>query len=144
MKKFTRVLAMVMALVMMMLAAGCGEKKYTTVEDWYKDNVDEFTEIEEELNSSTQDGKLSLYVEGNVIVYKLEMNEALFTEDEETNALIVSTFDSMFEQQKDTYTSLIDSVAEECKIDASKISVRIDVYDPNKTTEPGYTIELTK
>lgn len=143
MKKFTRVLAMVMALVMMMLAAGCGEKKYTTVEDWYNDNTDEFAEIEEQLNSSSSDGKLSLYCEGNVIVYKLEMNEALFNGDADTNALIVSTFDSMFEAQKDTYTSLIDSVAEECKIDASKISVRIDVFDPG-AAEAGYSIELTK
>lgn len=143
MKKFTRVLAMVMALVMMMLAAGCGEKKYTTVEDWYNDNTDEFAEIEEQLNSSSSDGKLSLYCEGNIIVYKLEMNEALFNGDADTNALIVSTFDSMFEAQKDTYTSLIDSVAEECKIDASKISVRIDVFDPG-ASEAGYSIELTK
>lgn len=39
MKKFTKVFAMMMALVMMVLAVGCGEKKYTTVEDWYKDNT---------------------------------------------------------------------------------------------------------
>lgn len=143
MKKFTKVFAMMMALVMMVLAVGCGEKKYSTVEDWYKDHTSEFAEIEEELNSSSEDGKMSLYCEGNVIVYKLEMNENLFDGDEELNALIQTTFDSMFEAQKDTYTSLIDSVSEESKIDASSISVRIDIFDPT-TTEPGYSIELKK
>lgn len=144
MKKFTKVFAMMMALVMMVLAVGCGEKKYSTVEEWYKDNADEFAAVEKELNSSTSDGKMSIYCEGNVIVYKLEMAENLFDGDAELNALIKTTFDSMFEQQKDTYTSLIDSVSEECKIDASSISVRIDVFDPTTTTAPGYTIELTK
>lgn len=144
MKKFTKVFAMMMALVMMVLAVGCGEKKYTTVEDWYKDNTKEFAEIEKQLNEGQTDGKMSIYCEGNVIVYKLEMNENLFDGDAETNELIKTTFDSMFEAQKDTYTSLIDSVSEECKIDASKISVRIDVFDSTTTTEAGYSIELTK
>lgn len=96
------------------------------------------------MNEGQTDGKMSIYCEGNVIVYKLEMNENLFDGDAETNELIKTTFDSMFEAQKDTYTSLIDSVSEECKIDASKISVRIDVFDPTTTTEAGYSIELTK
>lgn len=144
MKKFTKVFAMMMALVMMVLAVGCGEKKYTTVEDWYNDHTDEFAEIEDELNDGQEDGKMSLYCEGNVIVYRLDMNDNLFDGDEEVNALIKTTFDAMFEQQKDTYTSLIDSVSEECKIDAASISVRIDVFDPTTVTEPGYSIELTK
>lgn len=144
MKKFTKVFAMMMALVMMVLAVGCGQKKYTTVEDWYKDNTKEFAEIEKQLNEGQTDGKMSIYCEENVIVYKLEMNENIFDGDAETNELIKTTFDSMFEAQKDTYTSLIDSVAEECKIDASKISVRIDVFDPTTTTEAGYSISLTK
>ncbi len=144
MKKFTKVFAMMMALVMMVLAVGCGAKKYTTVEDWYKDNTKEFAEIEKQLNEGQTDGKMSIYCEENVIVYKLEMNENIFDGDAETNELIKTTFDSMFEAQKDTYTSLIDSVAEECKIDASKISVRIDVFDSTTTTEAGYSISLTK
>lgn len=87
---------------------------------------------------------MSIYCEGNVIVYKLEMYENLFDGGEQMNALIKTTFDSMFEEQRDTYINLIDNVSENCGIDASMISIRIDIYDPTTTNEPGYSIEFRK
>lgn len=114
------------------------------MEDWYKENREEFAAIEDEANAGSTDGKLTIYCEGNVSVYKLEMYDNLFDGGEEMNALIKTKFDSMFEEQRDTYINLIDNVSENCGIDASMISVHIDIFDPTTTDKPGYFIELRK
>lgn len=142
MKKYFRLLALTLVVVMAMGMTGCGKKSYANLEAWYNANLETVQEVEDELNTSSPDCEVSLYVENNTIVYKFVYAEMLcdITNAEEME-LVKSIFDESLDADKDTYTELIDSLAADSGV--SGISVRIDIFNPGEEAA-FYTKELTK
>lgn len=142
MKKYFRLSALMLVVVMVIGMAGCGKKSYANLEAWSNDNIEAMQEVEDELNGMSTDCEVSLYAENNTIVYKFVYAEMLC---DVTNAqemgLIKSVFDQSLDADKDTYTELIDSLSEDSGV--SGITVRVDIFNPGEET-PFYTRELTK
>lgn len=138
-KSFSRLLAVLMVCVMAFALAACGKK--ATLEGWYADNAAEFKEIEDSLNSSTDDCVIELKVEGNTLIYKYTYTEALDVSDAEVKEAVVKAFDAYFDAYESTFVDLAEQLSEEAKVKEA-VSVRVDVFNPDGTEV--YSKEFTQ
>ena len=141
MKKHTRILALILALSMLLMS-GCGKKTYNTVQEWYDDNPLSASFLNAAATSQDDSDQMTFNIEGNVIVYGMEMDEAIFGESEELDAKYKEYFDNAFEGQREAYLDVIEELSGLTGIPANQMSLRIDIFNPGADT-PGYTKTFT-
>ena len=144
MKQFIKSTAIILICTMMLTIVACGFKSYSTVEDWYADNPASQKSMEAMAKAeSTDDLTIEFDVEENKIIYRYIYGEKIFGQSEEIDAAAKRMLDSGIEQSRSTYTQAIDQVAQSSKIDASKISIVLEWYNPGAST-PSYSLTVTK
>ena len=142
MKKHLRVFTSLLALSMLFMT-GCGQKNYRTIEEWYNDNPSLRSSINTELENADEDGETSaMIIEDNTLVYSIQLEEKVFGESEEDDAICKAFFDETFEAEKETYVSIIPDLADLSGVPESSISVRIEIYNPGESS-PSYTKTFT-
>lgn len=143
MRNKTRLTALLLSCVMMLMMAACGSKSYANLAEWLADNPAFAETVEESMNQGVEDARMEFDIEDNVIIYRYFYNDKVFGVDAETDETIKQYFDSSISAQESTFTNVIDSVAEAAGIDTSNVSLRIEFYNPDEGT-PGYTYTVTK
>lgn len=138
MKKYAKISAIIMVFAVMFVLAGCGKKTYATVEDWYAANPAMAGFLDVMMNQDMEGGKISVDIKENVIIYRLDMDEAIFGISQEMDTAYKNALDGELEKEHDTYVGVIDDVAKTSGVSASKITLRYEIYNPGATT-PGYT-----
>lgn len=138
MKKHVKIFALVLALSLMLLTGCSFNKTYSTVEEWYNDNPVFSTIINTAISANADGEEISMLIVDNTIVYSLVLEEKVFGENAELDALYKQEFDKALEEDKDTYIDLIPDIADLSGVPESSISVRIELFNPNEVT-PSYT-----
>lgn len=143
MKKSSKVTVVLFTLALLFMMAGCGKKTYASVEEWYNADPKTAAIVNASLGSSMDGATVSMVIKENNITCKIEMDEAMFGQDPEVDAVYKEALDEAFSQDEDSVKSYIDEMAAETGVDASKITVTYAVHNPGEST-PGYSISFTK
>ena len=144
MKKINKSATIILACAMMLMIVACGSKSYSTVEEWYADNPASQKSMEAMAKAeSTDDLTIEFDIKENKIIYRYIYGVKIFGQSEEIDAAAKRMLDSGIEQSRSTYIQAINQVAQSSKIDASKISVVLEWYNPGAST-PSYSLTITK
>lgn len=130
MKKFlTKAMTLCMLLVMALAFTGCG--KEVTLEDWFKEaeSDNEYKAALEEMNSSSDEAKISIDVKGNTVYYDLVYTEAIDVSDAETKELIKTVFDELFAESEAEFQATISDISKETKIKGITFSIKVSNPD---------------
>lgn len=134
MKKLVKVTAMMAALAMVLMMAGCGKKTYTSVEDWYTNDTVAKTFVSAMVESqSNEDADVSIDVEDNCMYFDFACKEKLFGIDPETDKIIEQAMYESLGAESESYEELIGEIAELTGIDASEISIGYRYFNPGES-----------
>lgn len=134
----------ILTCVMMLMMAACSSKSYSTVEEWYADNPAAQESMKSMMeDESTKELTIEFDVKENQLIYRYIYGEKIFGRSEEIDAAAKKMLDSGIEQTRSTHIQAIDQIARSSKIDASKISIVMEWYNPGANT-PGYSLTITK
>lgn len=143
MKRNTKVTVLLFTLALLFVMAGCGKKTYATVEEWYDDNPAVSATLTRAINSNGDSENISIAIEDNNIIYRTVMDEAIFGLTKETDVMYTQVFDNILSKGEASLKSNIDEIAQSTGVDASKITIIYEVYNPGAST-PGYTKSIKK
>lgn len=137
MKKQSGFLLFIMTCIILLTMTACGHKSYATLEEWYADNPSKKLD---ELNFSEGGTKASvgISIEGNVIVYKMNLGTKTIGRGDMMDKVFTAVFDSAFADDKSNNDKVIKQLSSDSGIDASLISIRYEIYNPGEST-PCYT-----
>lgn len=143
MKKYAKISAIIMMFAVILIMTGCGKKTYSSLEDWYNSNPAMAKVLDTMVNKDMEGGKMSIDIKENVIIYRLDMDEAIFGISEDMDNAYKQALDGELEKEHATYVGVIDDVAKASGISASKITLRYEIYNPGAST-PGYSAIVSK
>lgn len=144
MKQLNKSTAIILVCVMMLMMAACGSKSYSTVEEWYADNPAAQKSMKAMVeDESTKELTIEFDVKENQLIYRYIYGEKIFGQSEEIDVAAKKMLDSGIEQTRSTHIQAIDQIARSSKIDAGKISIVMEWYNPGAST-PGYSLTITK
>lgn len=129
-KQHKRVVVLLICAMMLTLAA-CGRKTYTSLEEWYADNPSEKME-KQSFSEESNTASVGISIEGNTIVYKMNLGTKITGRDELTDSIMLLTFDSALAGDKSGNDQLIKQISDKSGIDASLISIRYELYNPGE------------
>lgn len=108
-----------------------GEKEgYTTLAEWYTDNLAEFKEVEDALNENAEGMTIYLLVEGDVLIYRYVFDEALDVSDEAVKEQVTVTFDTNFDEMEDNFYELAAKCELEAGLEEGSVRVMVEVMNP--------------
>ncbi|MDE6015460.1 MAG: hypothetical protein K2H41_07180 [Acetatifactor sp.] len=143
MKRNAKVTVLLFTLALLFVMAGCGKKTYATVGEWYDDNPAAAAAITRAINASGNGESMTIAIEENNIIYRIVMDEETFGSSEEMDAFYAQVFDEMLSADEASIKKNIDAIAQDTGVDASKITIIYEVYNPGAST-PGYTKSFKK
>lgn len=144
MNRLTKLTALLLSGIMMLVMASCGSKDYASLEEWYNDNPAYQKTMESMLSSQQTDGlTMEFDIKSNDLVYRYIYDDQVFGKSDDVDAAAKEMLDSALEQQKNNFTQAIDQIAKASGIDAGSLSVVLEYYNPGESA-PSYSQTVTK
>ena len=143
MKKQTRFLSFFMVCIILFTMTACGQKTYSTLEEWYADNPLPESETHSTYQGDGFSGTIDITIEENELIYKCTLSKKIFGVDAKMDEIYKEYFDKSFSQQQATFNEIINNISSTSGIDASLISLRYEYYNPGDST-PFYSKSFDK
>lgn len=144
MKQLNKLTAIILICAIMLMMAACSSKSYSSVEEWYADNPVSQKAMEAMLKNQNTDGlTIEFEIKENVLIYRYIYDKKIFGQSEEIDKAAKEMLDSSVNQSISGFTQGIDEIAQSTQIDASKISIVLEWYNPG-ASKPSYSRTIAK